>query len=166
MIDLRFTPLRRLMHAPAIPLPGQVHVDVSHTQCMLHTPPRIVYTFQDCCLVVVSTRLRLPVRACTIRGAYALAHKFQQALLLPDRELPVLRGLARGALVLLDGGRLLAVRRRAERVSGVWPEVECGAVRHDLGGGAEHDMSAPAAKQCGVASARARGTHPIVPEGD
>ena len=124
---------------------------------MLHTPPRTVYTFEERYLVVVSARLGLPVGTCTVHRAHALAHEVQQALLFPELELPVLRGLARGALVLLDGGRLLTVRRRAERVSSVRPEVECGTVRHNLGGGAEHDMSAPALAK--VASAQARQRH-------
>ena len=127
--------------------------DTRVSQHMIHTPPRIVYTFQDCYLVAVSARLRLPVRACTVNRTHALAHEVQQALLLPQLNLPVLRGLARGALVLLDRRWLLAVRSRAERVPSVRPEVECGAMRHDLGGGAEHVSAGSEAVQCAVASA-------------
>lgn len=58
------------------------------------------------------------------------------------------------------------MRRRPERVSGVRPEVESGAVRHDLGEGAERNLSVPAAKQCEVPLAQAHATHPVVPEGD
>ena len=56
----------------------------------------------------------------------------REALPLPDLELAVLGGLPCLLLVRLDRERALAVRRRAQRVPDVRPEVERRGVRHDL----------------------------------
>lgn len=83
----------------------------------------IMYT-----LVVVASGLRTLLRLLPRRRVSSCP---------PYLHLPVLRHLA-PTLELFHRDRLFPVRRRTQRVACVRPEIECGAVRHDLQGRYTH----------------------------